>query len=275
MFKRLSIFKTCDTYHKSDNADYFNNYCDECKDEYSYYIYIKEELNGNITMYKSCYKKCPLHAPEIKEYGKYECVAYCPRYKTNYGKCVDYCDYEVYRYLLKNENICYNYIPNDFYVFLDNYTEFYNNTNKPVIKLGEECPNNTYDSSFNNFCINLEEDIFNLVANPNELLVFNNSLIKKLKTKEIVIRAYSTDKKLDDIDNNKDKLIQIDFSKCETKIKKSNQMNYKESLIVLDVFNLETNKFFFRIFTKEGKELNYTICDKEDIIKFFLIIKTK
>ena len=171
---------------------------------------------------------------------------------------MDYCDYEVYRYLLKNENICYNYIPNDFYVFLDNYTEFYNNTNKPVIKLGEECPNNTYDSSFNNFCINLEEDIFNLVANPNELLVFNNSLIKKLKTKEIVIRAYSTDKKLDDIDNNKDKLIQIDFSKCETKIKKSNQMNYKESLIVLDVFNLETNKFFFRIFTKEGKELNYT-----------------
>ena len=66
---------------------------------------------------------------------------------------------------------------------------------KPVIKLGEECPNNTYDSSFNNFCINLEEDIFNLVANPNELLVFNYSLIKKLKTKEIVIRAYSTDKK--------------------------------------------------------------------------------
>ena len=146
-------------------------------------------------MYKSCYKKCPLHAPEIKEYGKNECVSYCPRYKTNYGKCVDFCDYEIYRYLLKNENICYNYIPNDFYVFLDNYTEFYDNTNKPVIKLGEECPNNTYDSSFNNFCINLEEDIFNLVANPNESLVFNNSLIKKLKTKEIVIRAYSTDKK--------------------------------------------------------------------------------
>ena len=61
-------------------------------------------------------------------------------------------------------------------------------------------------------------------------------------------------------------MIQIDFSQGKTKIKKANQMNDKESLIVLDVFNLETNKFFFRIFTKEGKELNYTICDKEDII---------
>ena len=70
-------------------------------------------------------------------------------------------------------------------------------------------------------------------------------------------------------------MTQIDFSQGETKIKKANQMNDKESLIVLDVFNLETNKFFFRIFTKDGKELNYTICDKGDIIKFFLIIKTK
>ena len=257
---------TCDTYHKPDNADYFKNYCDECKDEFSFYINVTEELNGNITMYKSCYKECPLHAPEIKEYGKNECVLYCPRYKTNYGKCIDYCDYEFYRYLLKNESICYNNIPNNFFVFIDNYTELYNNTNKPIIKLGEVCPNNTYDSSFNNFCINLDEDIFNLIVNPNELLIYNNPLIKKLKTKEMVIRAYSSDKKLDNIDNNKDKLIQIDISQCEAKIKNYNQINDKESLIIHDVFNLETNKYFYRIFTKKGEELNYTICDKEDII---------
>jgi hypothetical protein len=59
----------CKKCHKKpDNADYFNNYCDECKEGYSYYINTKE--NGE--KYKSCYKECPLHAPELKDYNEKE-----------------------------------------------------------------------------------------------------------------------------------------------------------------------------------------------------------
>ena len=256
--------KNCDTYKNPESADYFKNYCDECKEEYPYFINIIEDESGK--EYKSCYKECPIHAPEIKDYGRNECVSYCPRYKTNYGKCIDSCDYNFYKYLLKNERKCYNNIPKKFFIYIDNYTDFYNNTDKPIIKLGEKCPSNSYDSSYDNFCINLEEDIFNFVVNPKELIVYHNPLIKRLDTKEMVIRAYSSDKKLDKIDNNKDKLIQIDNSKCEKKIKESCEIDDKESLIIHDVYNLEENKYFFRVFTKEGKELNYTICEKEDII---------
>ena len=85
----------------------------------------------------------------------------------------------------------------------------YNNTDKPIIKIGENCPNDSYVSSFNNYCINLEEDIFHFVTNPNELLTYNNPLIKRLDTKKMIIRAYSSDKQLDNIDNNKDKLLYI------------------------------------------------------------------
>ena len=97
-----SCYETCKKCHKKpDNADYFNNYCDECKEGYSYYINTKE--NGE--KYKSCYKECPLHAPELKDYNEKECVSYCPRYKRSDRKCVDFCDYENFKYLVKNESI--------------------------------------------------------------------------------------------------------------------------------------------------------------------------
>ena len=256
--------KTCNEFHKPDNANYFNNYCDECKEEYSFYI-IKME---NEKEYKSCYNECPPHAPILKDYGGNECVAYCPRYKTSDRRCVDYCEYENFKYLLKkeNENICYNYIPNNYYIYIDDYTEKYNDVDKPIIKLGEECPDDTYDSSFNNFCINSEEDIFHFVLNPNELIEYHNPLIKRLETKEMLIRAYSADKKLDKIDNNRDKLIEIDISNCENKIIIYYNISNEELLIFHDVFNIENETYYFRVFTKEGNELDYTICNSEDII---------
>ena len=35
-------------------------------------------------------------------------------------------------------------------------------------------------------------------------MAYNNPLIKRLKIKQMIIRAYSSDKKLADIDNNKE-----------------------------------------------------------------------
>ena len=203
--------KTCQNFGKPGDADYFKNYCDVCKEEYPYYI--------NMGNYKSCYKECPSHAKELKYHNKTECISYCPKYKTIEGKCVDYCDYEIYKYLLENTSTCYNYIPKNFYIYIDNYTNNYFNIDKPIIKLGEKCPDYNYDSSLNNFCINLEEDIFNLVTNPKELIIYNERLIKKVETKNIIIRTYKSNNKLDDIDNNKNKYIHIDISLCEKKLK--------------------------------------------------------
>ena len=258
--------KSCDTYNKPDSADYFNNYCDECKEDYSYFIRITEYKNGNKTEYKNCYKKCPLHAPILKDYETKECVPNCLKFKTSDRRCVDFCDYKFYKYLLKNESICYNYIPENFFIYIDDYRELYNNTDKPIIKIGENCPNDSYVSSINNYCINLEEDIFHFVTNPNELLTYNNPLIKRLDTKKMIIRAYSSDKQLDNIDNNKDKLIQIDISNCENKIRMKYQFSNEKLIIFHDVFNIETEKYYFRVFTEEGEELDYTICNSEDII---------
>ena len=119
----------------------------------------------------------------------------------------------------------------------------------------------------NNFCLRLEEDIFHFVKNPKELLAYNNPLIKRLDTKEMIIRAYSSDKKLDNIDNYEDKFIQINTSKCENKIKEFYTFDENKKLIIHDVYNFETKKYVFRIFTEEGNELDYEICDEEDIIK--------
>ena len=112
----------------------------------------------------------------------------------------------------------------------------------------------------------MEEDIFYFIKNPNELITYNNPFIKKLETKEIIIRGYSSDKKLDNIDNNNDKLIQIDISNCENKIRTEYQISNEKILIFHDIFNMETGNYFYRIFTKEGEELDYSICNSEDII---------
>ena len=163
--------------------------------------------------------------------------------------------------------MCYDYIPENFFIYIEDYTNFYQNTNKPIIKLiREECPNDSYDSCFNNFCIKSEEDIFYFVKNPKELLAYNNPLIKRLDTKEMIIRAYSSDKKLDNIDNNKDRFIQIDTSKCEKKIKERFNIDEKSSLIIHDVYNFDSKKYYFRIFNEGGEELDYKICCEEDII---------
>ena len=69
--------------------------------------------------------------------------------------------FKKYKYLLDDEKICYNYIPNNYYIYIDNYNEKYNESDNPIIKLGKKCPDNySNDSSFKNICINLIKDIF-------------------------------------------------------------------------------------------------------------------
>ena len=94
------------------------------------------------------------------------------------------------------------------------------------------------------------------MTNPKELIIYNEPLVKKLETKNMVIRTYKSYNKLDDIDNNKNKYIQIDISLCEKKLKEYyTNINNDKPLIFFDVFNIDTEKYYYRIFTNEGKEL--------------------
>ena len=107
----------------------------------------------------------------------------------------------------------------NYYIYIDNYNDIYHDNDKPIIKIKEECPDDSYDSSFKYFCIKLEEDIFHFIENPNDLIRYSDPMIKYLNTKKMIIRAYSSDKEIDDIDNNKNKKIRIDISLCEQKIR--------------------------------------------------------
>ena len=74
---------------------------------------------------------------------------------------------------------------------------------------------NNYDSSFKNYCIKLAEDIYYLIPDPNELIEYHDPLIISAKTKNITIRAYSSDHQNSEIKYYDNKLFKIDISACE------------------------------------------------------------
>ena len=254
--------KTCSIYKHPFTANYYNNYCDSCKSNYPYFINIKTENN---IFYKSCYEQCPIHAPYLKENNSKECLSYCPRYRTNDGKCVENCDKEFYKYLLKGDNICYNYIPNDYFIYIDDYNELYENSNKPIIKIMDKCPDDSYDSSFKNFCIKSDQYIFYFISNPNELIEYNNPLIISLKTKNIIIRAYSSDLKGDEIKKFDNDLFKIDISLCKNILKEIYNIRKEEQIIIYDVNNLDEENYLYKIFSSKGEELDINFCLQKNI----------
>ena len=249
--------KTCDTYGKPYTADYLNNYCDSCKSEYSYFINTTEEENK---FYLSCYRQCPKHAPYLREVINEECVSSCPKYATNAGFCVDNCDYEVYKYLLKNNNTCYSYIPNNYSIYIDNYYEVYDNSNIPIVNIVDECLNDSYDSTFKNYCINLETDIFYLIPDPNDLVEYHDPLIISLETKNITIRAFSSNSQSEELKSYDNKLFRIDISPCEKILREYYNLAKDEQIIIYDVNNLDNENYTYKIFSSKGEELYLNIC---------------
>ena len=253
---------SCDRYNKPHLANYINNYCYFCKLNYPYFVNIKSENNN---FYKSCYTQCPNHAPYLKEIDSKECISECPKYKTNDGKCVDNCDFEFYKYLLKNEKTCYNYIPNNYFVYIDDYNEVYDINKKPIIKISDECPNNSYDSSFKKYCINSEQDIYYLIPNPKELIEYNNPLIISLKKKNIIIRAYTSDLDSNDMKKYDNKLFKIDISFCEDLLKQYYKMKKEDPIIIYDINNLNNENYLYKLFSLKGEELDTNICKQKNI----------
>ena len=128
--------KTCDKFQKPYASNYTNNYCDSCKTEFPYFVNVTDNEND---FYISCYRLCPNHAPYLKEANSLECLSQCHKYKTNDLFCVDNCDYDAYKYFLKENETCYNYIPNNYSLFIDNYNDKYDSSNIPIINIINKC----------------------------------------------------------------------------------------------------------------------------------------
>ena len=259
--------KTCDTFHKPNTADYIHNYCDSCKSNYPYFINITDENNKS---YKSCFNRCPNIAPYLKEINSDECISDCPKYKTNDYKCVEKCDSKIYKYLLKIQKTCYNYIPKDYFIYIDDSGETYENSNKSTIIISDKCPDESYDSSFKNLCIKLDDDIFHLITNPNELIDYNNPFIKILKTKNLIIRAYSKNSKIEEMEKYDNKLYKIDIIPFENILKEKNIIGKEESIIIYDVNNLDNENYLYKIYSSEGKEFDRDILLQNNITKYIV-----
>ena len=80
----------------------------------------------------------------FKRANSKECLSQCPKYITIDKVCVDNCDYEIYKYLLKENKTCFNYIPSNYSLYIDNYSELYDNSNYSIINIINECPSD-YD----------------------------------------------------------------------------------------------------------------------------------
>ena len=241
---------SCETYYKPENANYNKHYCDTCNTKYPYFINIIEQEgeNNSILKYKNCYEKCPISAPYLKYLNSKECTPSCPKYRTNENICVDFCDANKYKYLLDDEKICYNYIPNNYYIYIDNYDEKYNESDNPIIKLGMKCPDNySNDSNFKNICINLIKDIFYLIS-TNELITYNNPQILWLNGKSILLRTYTTNLNKTELTKIDKQYSFVDISQCEKSLKKFYNISEDKALLIYDIKDLTNNEIEYKIY---------------------------
>ena len=262
--KCYSCFETCrscESFKKPKNANYNRNYCDECNDKNPYYLDIEENNEyGNIVSYKNCFEICPGKKPDFYQESK-DCSSECQNLKRNDNICVDYCDSNEYKYFLVDEKMCYNYIPKNNKIYVDNYDERYNdNFDYAIIKISDQCPDDSYDSSFNNICIKTSQDAFYLI-NPLDLIKNSNPKILWLKEKTLLLRAYTTEIQLNEIKTNSGgQYTTIDISKCEKELNEFNGINSDEALLKYDINDLTNGNYEYKIYSLEGNELDINIC---------------
>ena len=160
---------TCNYYKKSNNSEIQTDYCNNCDNNYIYTMTIEKNDNNNIISYLNCNK--------------------CQQYiKNDDYTCIDNCYIDNYKYLLYNRRVCYDVIPNNYYMFINDYSQVYPDASDyPIININKECPNNYLS---NKICIKSLEDIFYLIS-PKELLIkFNNLVILYMHQKTIIMRAH-------------------------------------------------------------------------------------
>lgn len=268
--KYYSCYETCgscNVHKKPKKANYNHNYCDTCNSNNPFYINIKEDdENGNEITYKNCFEECPSYMPYLKGESN-ECTSECPNFKTSNNTCIEYCDSNNFKYLLEAKKTCYNYIPKKYKIYVDNYEEKYaDNQNNAVIKISEKCPDDSYDSSFNDICIKTFQDIFYLI-NPLDLIKYNNPQIIWLKEETILLRTYTTSIQINEIiKNSGGQYSIIDITTCEKILKEHYNISPVKALLIYDINDLTNGNYEYKLYSLEGNELDINICLNKGII---------
>ena len=238
----------CDTYKRTPFATNENHFCDECHSKYPLYI--------NMTNYKNCYEECPF--PYYKNPTSNECLK-CANYITNDLNCVDKCISTSYKYENKQEKICYNIIPDNYFIYIEDYNIKYDdNPNSPVVNIGKDCPNNSY-TKYNYFCLTSITDIYSLIS-PLYFNQYKNPIKIDLTDKTVYIRIYSSDTTYDELIKKYPDYFNIDISQCEPILKEYYHINNDNNLLVYDINDLQNNEYEYKIYSLEGTELDINIC---------------
>ena len=75
--------------------------------------------------------------PYYKSLDSNECLK-CINYITNDLNCVDSCDSMNYKYIQENDKICYNFIPTDYWSYIEDYNlKYVDDNNSPIIKISK------------------------------------------------------------------------------------------------------------------------------------------
>ena len=248
----------CETYKRYPFASIENNYCDQCHSKYPLYIQLLD--NDNNKYYNNCYEECPL--PYYKNDNSNECLK-CTNYITNDLNCVDDCDSIKYKYMEEQIKICYDFIPNNYYAYIDNYNlKYYDDTNSPIIKISKDCPNDSFIKYDDSFCLTSIKDVFSLIS-PLYFNQYKNPIKIELKDRTIYIRIYTSDTTYDELIKKYPDYSNIDISECEIILK--NKYNINVNLFIYDINDLINNEYEFKIYSLEGKELDINYCINEGI----------
>ena len=194
-------------------------------------------MENNNKVLKRCKKNCNLN--------------------MNNNNYVDGCDLNYYKYLLYNNLACYNSIPNKYYYFLNDYkiNNIDNNT-FPIIIIDTNCTGNS-----NERCLRPLENIFSLIS-PKLLIKYNSPVILFMYPIKVILRIRFSNSKIKEIYNNKGEEISIiHIELCEDFLKKNNNINEFQPLIIYDIYDLMNDQYVYKIFSINENELSINDCN--------------
>ena len=87
---------------------------------------------------------------------------------------------------------------------------------------------------------------------------YKNPIKIQLKDKTIYIRIYTSDTTYDELIKKYSNYSNIDISECEIILK--NKYSINDNLLIYDINDLINNKYEFKIYSLEGKELDINYC---------------
>jgi hypothetical protein len=252
-------------------------------DKLKYIIYDNESIKGNLTVHdaqndslkKGFYTKEQIidYIKDLREvnggtyYFDYMIVDSSKTIQSNIATvtlivCNNYCACDSTNYCLECLPNYYSYVNNlgELTCLIQCQPEYRLVKNTYICKDKVICPNEIA------YRLNEEED--GCILNEIEILIVNmdkiNTVIadldRKLEDDKYILEVYYTDKPFDKNSSVSD----IDFSQCESILKKKGIIEEDESLIIAKVDflkpNTTTREVQYQVYTKDGKKVNLDYC---------------